>query len=185
MGLTVRNMFKIVHELCPTAMIGVQGLVNGNPYDTIALYVYPDDDGFWGEREVVQVKSETDQHLKVVSVTLSVNMDGGRSKKDVKEKMEQRNNNEPLKLLTMLAYLECDEGSDIWLAIRLEKRGENGSRYLFVEGYAKDLKNESSMFNGYYIERILYDKSEDDYDKHDLIIQAVKEEKINENNDRN
>lgn len=172
MGLTVRNMFKIVHELCPTAMIGVQGLVNGNPYDTIALYVYPDDDGFWGEREVVQVESETDQHLKVVSVTLSIVIDRTNHKKE--KDMNQSQNKEPLKLLTQLSYIEGDEGDDVWLEIRLEKRNKHGSKYICVEGFASNLKDEPGMFEDYYVERILYDEPDDG--ERTLLIQAVKEE---------
>lgn len=181
MGLTVRNMCNIIHELCPTAIIGIQGLVDGNPCDSIALYVYPDDDSYWGEREVSRVDIGRDDRLKIVSVTLSVDIDSSividrtKCKKEVKEKMEQSQNKEPLKLLTQLSYIRGDEGDDVWLEVRLETRDEHGSGYfLFVEGFAEALKSQPGMFENYYVERILYDEPEEG-ERH-LLIQAVKEE---------
>lgn len=91
-------------------------------------------------------------------------------------------NREPLKLLTMLSYIEGDEGDDVWLEVRLEKRNEYGSKYVFVEGFAEALKDYSEMFYGYYVDRILYNDGDDDENEEErhMLIQAVKEE--NENN---
>lgn len=181
MGLTVRAMCKIIHELWPETIIGVQGLVDGNPCDSIALYVYPDDDSYWGEREVSRVEISRNEHLKVVSVTLSVDIDSSividRTKCEKEEKMksdDKKDNREPLKLLTQLSYIEGDEGDDVWLEIRLEKRNKHGSKYICVEGFASNLKDEPGMFEDYYVERILYDEPDDG--ERTLLIQAVKEE---------
>jgi hypothetical protein len=94
----------------------------------------------------------------------------------MKNKMDDR---EPLKLLTLLSYVEGDEGEDVWLEIRLEKRNEYDSKYVFIEGTASNLKDEPSMFEDYYVERILYNESDDEFGERHLLIQAVKE--VNEN----
>lgn len=177
MGLTVRNMCKIIHELCPSVSIGVQGLVDGNPHYTIGLYCYPDDDDYWGEQEVQSVEVDSDEHLKPVNVTLRVYIDTStvidRTKGKKEKYMNQSQNKEPLKLLTELSYIEGDEGDDVWLEIRLEKRNKHGSKYISVGGLASNLKDEPSMFEDYYVERILYD--EPDGGERTLLIQAVKE----------
>ena len=186
MGLTVRNMCKIVHELCPNVLIGVQGLVDGNPYDTIGLYCYPDDDSYWGAQEVQSVEIDSDEHLKPVNVTLRVDIDSSividRTKSKKEKNMNQSQNKEPLKLLTLLSYVVGDEDGydDTWIEIRLGSIGGYDNKYVFVEGFASNLKDEPAMFENYYVDRILYDEP-DEGERH-MLIQAVKEKKINENN---
>lgn len=89
--------------------------------------------------------------------------------------MSKEQSKEPIKLLTMLAYVRGDEGDDVWLEVRLETRDEHGSGYfLFVEGFAEALKSQPGIFENYYVERILYREPEEG-ERH-LLIQAVKEE---------
>jgi len=94
----------------------------------------------------------------------------------MKNKMDDR---EPLKLLTELSYIEGDEGDDVWLEIRLEKRNEYDSKYVYVKGFASHLKDNPNMFEGYYVERIHYVESDDELSTRHLMIRAVKE--VNEN----
>ena len=181
MGLTVRDMCKIIHDLYPYATIGIVGLVDGNPHDSIGLYAYPDDDSYWGNSEVSRVEINRNEHLKVVSVTLSVDIDRTKcEKEDMMKSDDKKDNREPLKLLTLLSYIVGDEDDDVWIEIRLGKRNEHSNKYVFVEGFASNLKDEPAMFENYYVDRILYDEP-DEGERH-MLIQAVKEEKINENN---
>lgn len=123
MGLTVRAMCKIIHELWPETIIGVQGLVDGNPCDSIALYVYPDDDSYWGEQEVSRVDIGRDDRLKIVSVTLSVDIDSSividRIKRKKGEKMSK--DKEPVKLSSILDLFDDDEGANISIKLKTGK----------------------------------------------------------------
>jgi hypothetical protein len=90
-------------------------------------------------------------------------------------------NREPLKLLTELSYIGGEEGDDVWLEIeiRLKKRNEYDSKYVYVKGFASHLKDNPNMFEGCYVERILYAESDDEFSTRHLMIRAVKE--VNEN----
>lgn len=168
MALTVRHMCEIIHELCPSMGISVQGLVDGKP-----VYAYPDCDGVIGDQEASRVELHSAERMGYTSATVSFDSDKTYYKKE--EKMSKEQSKEPIKLLTMLAYVRGDEGDDVWLEVRLETRDEHGSGcFLFVEGFAEALKSQPGIFENYYVERILYREPEEG-ERH-LLIQAVKEE---------
>jgi hypothetical protein len=124
-------MCKIIHELCPNISIGVQGLVNGKPYDTIGLYCYPDDDGYWGEQEVSNVIINQDERLKVVSVTLSVDIDSSIIIDKTKCKKEKKMNEELVKLSSVLGLINEERCESINLCIMLKT-----GRYVYLHSEA-------------------------------------------------
>ena len=174
--MTVKDVCKLINELRPDVDISVTGVfgegINDRAwcYSTICDSKPPNFENLvTKDEEVTAVKVIKDSKENVHAVYIGFDM----SKKE--EKMKQSNNKEPLKLLTMLAYIRGDEGDDVWLGVRLETRNGQESKYLFVEGLAEHLKSQPNMFEDYYVERILYDEPEEG-ERH-LLIHAVKEEK--------
>lgn len=173
--MTVKDLCKLIYELRPDVDISVTGVfgedINDRAwcYSTIFDSKPPNFENLvTKDEEVTAVKVIKDSKENVHAVYIGFDM----SKKE--KNMNQSSNKEPLKLLTQLSYIKGDEGDDVWLGVRLETRNGQESKYLFVEGFAENLKSEPAMFSDYYVERILYEEPEEG-ERH-LLIQAVKEE---------
>lgn len=179
--MTVKDLCKLIYELRPDVDITVAGDFGEGVNDRAWCYstIYDSkppnfENMVTKDKEVTAVEIARGPELNDESVTVCFDM----SKKEEKMKSDdKKDNREPLKLLTQLSYIEGDEGDDVWLEIRLERRNEYDSKYVFVEGFAEALKDDPEMFYGYYVDRILYDEP-DEGERH-LLVQAVKEETIN------
>lgn len=126
MALTVRHMCEIIHELCPSMGIGVQGLVDGNP-----VYKYPDSDGAVGDQEASRVELHSAGRMGYTSATVSFDSDKTYYKKE--EKMSKEQSKEPVKLSSVLELFNNDEDMNICIELKTGK-------HVYLHGEADTLR---------------------------------------------